>query len=139
MSRSPGYTTPGNTPKPPYGPDHPTVSEPLNKLAVLYTEQGRYTEAQPLYKRALAIAEKGLGPDHPDVGRNLIALALLYFLQGRNGEAEPFYKRAIAIDEKTLGPDHPDVGREFGPSLHCISRRAIGPAPLSTGAAAPPC
>ena len=38
----------------------------LNNLAVLY-EQGRYADAEPLYKRALAIYEKALGPDHPDV------------------------------------------------------------------------
>ena len=31
------------------------------------TNQGRYADAEPLYKRALAIDEKALGPDHPDV------------------------------------------------------------------------
>ena len=39
----------------------------LNNLAALYDNQGRYAEAEPLYKRALAIQEKALGPDHPDV------------------------------------------------------------------------
>ena len=37
----------------------------LNNLAS--STQGRYAEAEPLYKRALAIQEKALGPDHPDV------------------------------------------------------------------------
>ena len=32
----------------------------------LYESQGRYAEAEPLYKRALAIREKALGPEHPD-------------------------------------------------------------------------
>ena len=35
--------------------------------AELYRAQGRYAEAEPLYKRSLAIREKALGPDHPDV------------------------------------------------------------------------
>ena len=37
----------------------------LNILAVLYQAQGRYAEAEPLLKRALAIKEKSLGLEHP--------------------------------------------------------------------------
>jgi Tfp pilus assembly protein PilF len=36
------------------GPDHPSVALALNDLAELYKEQGRYADADPLYKRALA-------------------------------------------------------------------------------------
>ena len=60
------------------GPDHPDVAQALNNLAVLYYKQGRYAEAEPLYKRALAIGEKALGPDHPDVATALNNLAELY-------------------------------------------------------------
>ncbi|MBE3035878.1 MAG: tetratricopeptide repeat protein [Candidatus Atribacteria bacterium] len=49
-----------------FGPDHPDVATSLNKLAELYRAQGRYSEAEPLYKRALAIAEKTLGAHHPN-------------------------------------------------------------------------
>ena len=77
---------------------------------MLYRAQGRYAEAEPLYKRSLAIREKALGPDHPDVGDSLNNLAELYRAQGRYAEAEPLYKRSLAIAEKALGPDHPDVG-----------------------------
>ena len=45
---------------------------------MLYGEQGRYAEAEPLYKRALAISEKALGPEHPDVASSLNNLAMLY-------------------------------------------------------------
>jgi tetratricopeptide (TPR) repeat protein len=38
----------------------------------------RYYEAEPLFKRSLAILEKALGPDHPDVASSLNNLALLY-------------------------------------------------------------
>ena len=37
--------------------------------------QGRYAEAEPLYRRSLAILEKALGPEHPDVGTALNNLA----------------------------------------------------------------
>ena len=34
-------------------------------LGFLYYSQGRYKEAEPLYLRALAIAEQALGENHP--------------------------------------------------------------------------
>ena len=43
------------------GPDDPTVAIALNFLALLYDAQGRYEEAEPLFKRALVINETALG------------------------------------------------------------------------------
>ena len=83
-------------------------------VAWLYQALGRYAEAEPLYKRSLAIHEKALGPDHPDVGTNLNSLGYLYQAQGRYTDAEPLYKRSLAIREKALGPDHPDVAQSLG-------------------------
>ena len=68
----------------------------LNNLATLYVGQGRYAEAEPLYKRALAIYEKALGPDHPDVANSLNNLAELYRPQGRYSDAIPIVERTIA-------------------------------------------
>ncbi len=81
----------------------------LNNLALLYRNQGRYANAQPLLKRALAIHEKALGPGHPSVATSLNNLADLYERQGRYADAEPLYKRALVIRGQTFGPDHPDV------------------------------
>jgi tetratricopeptide (TPR) repeat protein len=68
-----------------------------NNLAGLYRAQGRYSEAEPLYQRALAIAEHRLGPDHPYVAAILNNLVGLYEAQGRHSEAEPLYQRILAI------------------------------------------
>src|SRR5262249_42277990 len=81
----------------------------LNNLAALYKAQSRYADAEPVYKRALAIQEKTLGPDHPDVATSLNNLADLYEDQGRYAEAEPLFQRSLAIWEKELGPDRPNV------------------------------
>jgi tetratricopeptide (TPR) repeat protein len=81
----------------------------LNNLAFLYASQGRYTEAEPLYMRSLAIKEMQLGADHPDVATNLNNLARLYESQGRYGEAEPLYLRALALVANVLGEDHPNT------------------------------
>ena len=41
----------------------------LYNPALLDNAQGKYPEAEPLVKRALAVREKSLGPDHPDLSR----------------------------------------------------------------------
>jgi len=79
----------------------------LNRLGLLYTNQGKYDLAKPLYKRALAIREKALGKDHPLTAISLNNLAFLYASQGKHSLARPLYKRAIAICESSLGVDHP--------------------------------
>jgi CHAT domain-containing protein/tetratricopeptide (TPR) repeat protein len=71
---------------------------------VLYKTQARYADAEPLYRRALAIYEKASGHNHPSVAVALNNLALLYEIQGHYAEAEPLLKRALAIHEKEGGP-----------------------------------
>ena len=65
--------------------------------------------AEPLFRSALAIAEKSLGPDHPDTAGSLNNLAGLLESKGDYAGAEPLYRRALAIAEKVLGPNHPNT------------------------------
>jgi tetratricopeptide (TPR) repeat protein len=69
----------------------------LNNLALLYKTQGKYGQAEPLYKRSLAIREKALGPDHPAVARSLGSLAVLYRKTDRKQEAEKLELRVKRI------------------------------------------
>ncbi len=77
-----------------------------NHLGELYRLQGRYAEAEPLYKRALAIKEKFLGPEHPEVATSLNNLGLLLNYSvllratDRSDEAERMEARAKAIRAK---------------------------------------
>ena len=59
--------------------------------------QRQYAQAEPLYKRSLAIREKALGPDHPDVATSLENVAVLYRKTGREKAVEELEKRAAAI------------------------------------------
>ncbi len=85
----------------------------VNAEAIKLYEAGRYTEAEPLYERALAINEKELGPEHPDVVQSLKNLGSVYLAQDRYAEAEPLYQRVLAIQEKELGPEHPDTAQSL--------------------------
>ena len=61
-----------------FPPEDPRLATSLNDLAGLYQAQGKYAEAEPFFKRALAIFEKALGPEHPHVATSLKDLARLY-------------------------------------------------------------
>jgi CHAT domain-containing protein/Tfp pilus assembly protein PilF len=85
----------------------------LNNLAQLYGDVGRDADAEPLYKRALAIMEKAAGLDSVEMAPELNNLAALYERQLRYAEAEPLFKRALALREKSLGAGHRDVGQSL--------------------------
>ncbi len=53
-------------------PDHVDVASSGRTLADLYREQGRYVDAEPLSKRALAIGEKALGLENPQIAIPLV-------------------------------------------------------------------
>ena len=101
--------------------------------------QGKYDEAEPLYRESLAIDKKIYGDEHPDVATDLNNLAGLLkaqvsessvfvfplpnavwsadlcfcMLQGKYDEAEPLYRESLAIDKKIYGDEHPDVATDL--------------------------
>jgi tetratricopeptide (TPR) repeat protein len=85
------------------------VAIELSNLAVLLHATNRLAEAEPLFRRALAIHEARYGSHHPTVATALNNLAGLLQATNRLMEAEPLFRRAIAIDSASYGPDHPDV------------------------------
>ena len=91
------------------GPDHPDTLRSVNNLALLYIDERRYVEAEPLSKRLLEARERVLGKDHPDTLTSVNNLAGLYYRAGplRRGRAAR-YRRAIEARERVLGSEHPD-------------------------------
>ena len=91
------------------GDNDAALMESLDRLATTYQEQGEYAKAEPLFRRALAIAEKIRGPEHEETGSVLSNLGALGVLRNNYAEAEPLLKRALEIQRKKYGPDHRDV------------------------------
>jgi tetratricopeptide (TPR) repeat protein len=89
--------------------DSPEVAISLDRLAGLYYHQGRYSDAEPLYIRALVINEQQLEANHPNTATSLNNLASLYCSIGRYSDAEPLYLRALGISEQQLGANHPST------------------------------
>jgi len=72
----------------------------FNNLAMFFASQFKYEEAEPFFRRALAIWEKALGPEHPNVAQVLENYADLLRKTGREEEASGMEARAQAIREK---------------------------------------
>ena len=72
----------------------------------LYKSQGRYSEAEALYQKALQLRQRLLGQEHPLVTESYNNLRKLYDSQGMHTKAEPLYIKALEIAELSLGVGH---------------------------------
>lgn len=95
-----------------HGPSDFRVAITLNILAGFYRTTGRHAEAEPLFERALAVAEERWGPDHPRVAMVLESYALLLGQTGRTAAAAQMAGRAAAI--RRANPERAD-GRASRP------------------------
>ncbi len=85
------------------------AAEFLNHIAVYLWQRAQFTEAEPLYKKALLLRENLFGLEHLDVASSLNNLATVYEEQGKYSQAEQLFRQALVIREQLLGPEHPTV------------------------------
>ena len=113
----------------------PEAARLLNQAGYYLYLRARYAEAEPLFRRALAIREQALGPDHPDTAQSLNNLAAVLQRPGpvrRGGAAAP---PGAGDPRGGAGPRPP----RHGPEPQQPGVVAPGPGPVrGGGAAAPP-
>ena len=85
-------------------PEQLVLVGPMRSLAGVMQQQGRFTEAERVFRRAMSLQESALGPKHLEVGVTLFSLAEALRAQGKVEEAEPFFKRSLAIRDR-MGPE----------------------------------
>jgi tetratricopeptide (TPR) repeat protein len=90
-----------------FGAEDPRLAKSWNNVAAVYQDQGRYSEAESLYRKAAAVWERT--QEQADLAACLNNLAAIERLLGRNRESEALYLRSIAIRERALPPAHPDL------------------------------
>jgi tetratricopeptide (TPR) repeat protein len=71
----------------------------LARLGTFYRELGRYSEAEPILKRALSLSEATFGEEHAQTADARGNLAVLYKYTANFDEAEALYRRALAVTE----------------------------------------
>jgi len=99
-------------------PSEADLASAENWLGNALKAQGRYAEAEPHYRLALAEVEHAFGPHNPNTATVLDALAVDLKERGQFAQAEPLYRRALAIREQALGRS--DV--ETAKSLNNLAR-----------------
>ena len=62
---------------------------------MLLKEQGKYDEAEPLYREALKVRRETLGDRHPDTLISINNFGGLLKNQGKYDEAEPLFREAL--------------------------------------------
>ena len=90
------------------GKDSSAYATQLNNLASVVNAQGRFEEAEGLFREALAIDRATIGERHPEYATHLNNLASVVREQGRLEEAEGLFREALEIDRATIGEGHPD-------------------------------
>ncbi len=93
------------------GPDHPTVADDLNGLALLYLSQGRYAEAKTLLIRALGIYESVYGNDNLLVTSTRATLAATCNSLGQPNQATALYNTALSQGGQILAPNSFETAR----------------------------
>ena len=75
----------------------------LSALAAILDGQGKYDEAESLYRRPLGIYQEAFGPDHPDVALNLNNLAAIEEARGNATEAVTLYVQSCRSAKRSWG------------------------------------
>jgi tetratricopeptide (TPR) repeat protein len=114
------------------GPEAAGVGRPriqaLSRLAGVLRVQGRYREAESIFREALALAER-VDPDGLTIARTCNGLAVLYKYTGQFDQARRLYKRALLIVQRERGPDDAEVAtlyHNLGGLEHSRGRYARG-------------
>ena len=90
------------------GRDHLDTLGCLIGLANVYDNMVCYSKSEPLYRRALGIAEKN--PDAVQAMEfTLSGLGGLYLHMGDYAKAEPLLEKALKLAEQAFGSEHVDV------------------------------
>jgi CHAT domain-containing protein/Flp pilus assembly protein TadD len=78
-----------------------------NETGMRLHREGRYAEAERLYREALAVRKATLGDRHTEYAQSLNNLAMLYRYTGRYAEAEPLLRETLAAYRAAVGDRHP--------------------------------
>lgn len=85
-------------------PKHPLVTDSYQLLGDLYRSFGMFTQAEYLYRNALAIREQVYGDEHVKVGASAHALGTFLSDRERYAEAEPLLMKACEIHRNAAFP-----------------------------------
>jgi tetratricopeptide (TPR) repeat protein len=87
------------------GSDHPETLVSMGNLATVIADQGRYADAEKLYRQTLQIDRRILGPSDSETLRTMDNLADSVSKQGRYAEAEKLERETVNLHKRFTGPE----------------------------------
>ena len=104
-----------------YGAESRQAAISLNEVAMgsELNALDRSAEAEPFYRRALAMNQKLLGPDDPEVATGYSNLGVFYQRAGRLAEAKDVMTRSLKIRRKPQPERSCDRQQPAQPGLGC--------------------
>lgn len=88
------------------------IGDALNSLGIIYKFQGRFADAEAVYRRALRIVESGEG-DPMALAMLMHNLGGLAHSRGDFAAGEPLARRAVELREAACGRGHPAVAADI--------------------------
>jgi serine/threonine protein kinase/tetratricopeptide (TPR) repeat protein len=96
-------------------PNSAQVGDAILQIAYLLDEdRARYADAEPLYRRALAIRRRAYGDGHPMVAAALLDLADFLSRRGDVADAVSPARQGFEIARRAYGAEHPVVANFMG-------------------------
>jgi tetratricopeptide (TPR) repeat protein len=91
------------------GEDDTETTYSRGLLALVYMNQGRWTEAEIIQVQVIETQKKVLGEEHPLTLNSMANLASTYMNQGRWTEAEMMQVQVMETSQRVLGEEHPST------------------------------
>jgi serine/threonine-protein kinase len=89
--------------------DNRSLAGALGMLGLCLSYQGRFDEAEPLFRESIDIWCSVEGPDSRTASPIMNNFGLMLHEVSRYAEADSMFKRALAIQEKEYGNRHPET------------------------------
>jgi tetratricopeptide (TPR) repeat protein len=103
--------------------DPPNMIGIANRCGWYLFLQGKYKEAEEMYRQALQGSKKVLGAEHPDMLKSINYLGNVLDSQGKYEEAEAMHRQAREGYEKVLGAEHPDTLRSVNSLANVLTKQ----------------
>jgi serine/threonine protein kinase len=78
-------------------------------IATLLFDQGKYPDAEQLFRRVIAVRTRAMGPENPDTLASRNRLIYVLNEEEKHEEAETEARQVVTLREKILGSEHPDT------------------------------
>ena len=95
----------------------------LNNLGVFYTNERRFTEAEEMHQRALAIRKEARGDGHADIAQSMQSGGV-YHSRGDYARAVELYRRpsSYGSDERRAGGDYEIAASNYADLLRSLGK-----------------